>query len=300
MVVERLRHQVQTRIRKERDAGYKSVLDFGREAKVYFPHNIGEYPTKILPQAARIIIRRFTSPSDIILDQFCGAGTIAVEAKLNGRNSINYDINPVAVELCRKKLDAVNLLDKYMENSCETTHSVEVGDARKLPLDDECVDAVITDIPYASMIKYSNLPDDLSTIEDYNTFLTEISKAFGEMWRVLKRGKYCVIFVCDYRVAASRMILPVHTDVTNIMRGIGFVIFDTYIWRYYRSGGFRPFGSKPYQAMNVHSYILVFYKPTGNEDFSRTNRPVRYRPRLISKQRAITSALNSIQTSQVP
>jgi hypothetical protein len=36
------------------------------------------------------------------LIRFAAAGTIAVEAKLTGRNSINYDVNPVAVELAKK------------------------------------------------------------------------------------------------------------------------------------------------------------------------------------------------------
>lgn len=261
---------------QEREVGYKSVWDFGREAKVYYPHNVGEYPTKILPQAARILVRRFSKEGDTILDPFCGAGTFAVEAKIAGRNSINYDINPRAVELTKLKLSLVNPIDGR-----ETTHVVEVQDARKLPLDDESVDAIITDIPYASMIKYSNLPNDLSTIEDYDKFLEEISKAFKEMWRVLKWDKYCVIFVCDYRIGAARKILPLHSDVIQIMRDIGFTLFDIYIWRYYRSGGFRPFGARPYQAMGLHSYILVFHKR--KKEINKRNRPMKYRKRLAEK-----------------
>jgi DNA modification methylase len=242
----------------KKEVGYISVLDFGREAKVEFPHNIGEYPTKILPQVIELMVLRFSEEKDTILDPFCGSGTVAVEAKKHGRNSINYDIVPLAVELTREKLSLTNPLKDYLT---PTNHIVEIQDARNLPLEDESVDAIITDIPYFSMIKYSDLPDDLSNIEDYQQFLEEITKAFSEMYRVLKKGKYCVIFVADYRVAASRTIYPLHADVINIMRELGFVLFDIYIWRYYRSGEFRPFGKRPFQAMNLHTYILVFYKP---------------------------------------
>jgi len=76
-----------------------------------------------------------------------------------------------------------------------------------------------------------------------------------------------------------------------MIRRLGFVLFDTYIWRYYRSGGFRPFGRRPFQAMNLHSYILVFYKPDGTEDLNRRNRDVRYRDRLVAKQQAISKRL---------
>ncbi|MEM3382267.1 MAG: DNA methyltransferase [Nitrososphaerales archaeon] len=262
----------------EREIGYKSVWDFGREAKVYPPHDYGDYPTKILPQVARILVRRFSKKGDTILDPFCGGGTFAVEAKIAGRNSINYDINPRAIEITKEKLRRCALLDNNA-----TTHIVEVQDARKLPLKNESVDAVITDIPYASMIRYSNLPNDLSTIEDYDTFLKEIKKAFKEVWRVLKWDKYCVVFVCDYRIGASRKILPIHSDLIQIMRRIGFTLFDIYIWRYYRSGSFRPFGVRPYQAMNLHSYIIVFHKR--REEINKQNRPVRFRPRLIEKLR---------------
>lgn len=313
---------------------YKSVWDFGRAGKAnYSVHKIGEYPSKIRPIVFSRIVERFSKKSDVILDPFCGSGTVAVEAKLQGRSSISYDINSKAIELTRTKLERLNSdemknaykeladdlkkdfqtvlgngdlyhesklkqvqakkeLEKLKmilneledENSIyyKTNHIVELKDARHLDLSDETVDAIITDIPYASMIKYSNLKDDLSTMENYDEFLYEISKAFKEMWRVLRSDKYCVIFVADYRIGASRKILPVHSDVINIMRDIGFTLFDIYIWRYYRSGGFRPFGKKPFQAMNVHSYILVFYKPKWNE-LDKANRAPRYRKHLIEK-----------------
>lgn len=36
--------------RYEKRVGYKSIIDLGREATVPFPHNLYDYPTKILPQ----------------------------------------------------------------------------------------------------------------------------------------------------------------------------------------------------------------------------------------------------------
>jgi hypothetical protein len=66
------------------------------------------------------------------------------------------------------------------------------------------------------------------------------------------------------------------------MRNLGLILFDTYIWRYYRSGGFRPFGKRPFQAMNVHTYILVFHKPNG-EELNKKNSEVKYRKKLIEK-----------------
>lgn len=312
---------------------YKSVWDFGRAGTTnYSVHKIGEYPTKIRPIVVSEVVKRFSKKGDLVLDPFCGCGTFAVEFKIHGRNSINFDINPKGIDLTQEKLDKLNKqeiikihkfflkqLVKELKNKetkdlrkvqikkeikkiktiieelesngnsdfFRTTHIAEVKDSRDLlkepyPIQDEAIDSIITDIPYASMIKYSDLKDDLSNLENYDEFLAELTKSFKEIWRVLKKDKYCVIFVADYRIGASRKILPVHTDVINIMRDIGFTLFDTYIWRYYRSGGFRPFGKQPFQAMNVHSYILVFHKPDGKE-LNKPNRPIRYRERLIEK-----------------
>lgn len=311
---------------------YKSVWDFGRSGGTtnYSVHSIGEYPSKIRPIVFHQIVKRFSNKGDIILDPFCGCGTLAVEAKIQGRHSINFDINPNAIQLTRLKLnkldkeeiknaydqimnDLVNESDsedsgklrkeqiekeltKYKKEvedvlNYETNHIAEVRDARiddylvdikKIDKNKDFVDAIITDIPYGSMIKYSDLKNDLSTIENYDSFICELSKSFDKMVNVLKKDGYCVVFVADYRIGASRKILPIHVDVVNIMRDLGLTLFDTYIWRYYRSGGFRPFGKKPFQAMNVHTYILVFHKPNGQE-LNKRNSEVRYRKRLIEK-----------------
>jgi DNA modification methylase len=304
---------------------YKSVWDFGRGGITnYSVHALGEYPTKIRPIVIAQVVERFSKEGDTIFDPFCGSGTVAVEAKLQGRHSVNYDINPRAVELTNDKINRLdkteleaatrfliqsekdninrndgelkvkqseklikkfNLrLERILSNDpgiINTKHVVSLKDARDIDLLNESVDVIITDIPYAGMIEYSDIENDLSNL-DYGEFLKELTKSFGEMWRVLKPGKYCVIFVADYRVGASRKIIPVHSDVIQKMLRIGFQLFDLYIWRYYRSGGFRPFGKRPYQAMNIHSYVLCFYKPTGLEE-EKDNKPIRYRKRLTEK-----------------
>ncbi|EQD48377.1 RNA methylase, partial [mine drainage metagenome] len=97
------------------------------------------------------MIDRFSSPGDTILDPFCGSGTFAVEAKRLGRNSISFDVNLSGLGQSKEKLNALGGLDRF-SGTPATLHQVERGDARKLPLADASVDAVITDIPYGSMI----------------------------------------------------------------------------------------------------------------------------------------------------
>ena len=43
-----------------------------------------------------------TDPGDLVLDQFVGGGTTLVEAKLLNRNAIGVDVNPAALQSCKK------------------------------------------------------------------------------------------------------------------------------------------------------------------------------------------------------
>ena len=266
---------------ENKKVGYKSVIDMGRETTVPFPHNLCEYPTKILPQVIGEFVERLSDVNELVLDPFAGSGTVAVECALRQRRSISIDVNPYALEVTQKKLAALRTGSLFESPPVEAQLCL-LADARALPIRSNSVDAIVTDIPYADMIRYSDLPADLSTIEDYDAFLDELGIAFDEMARVLKPNRYCAIFVADYRIARSRMILPLHADVIWQMQERGFDLFDLYVWRYYRSGAFRPFGARPFQAMNVHSYILVFYKPVESKVLVK-NRPIRYRRRLIEK-----------------
>jgi len=52
--------------------GYKSVIDMGREATVPFPHNLCDYPTKILPQVMGEFVERLSAAGEVVLDPFAG------------------------------------------------------------------------------------------------------------------------------------------------------------------------------------------------------------------------------------
>jgi DNA modification methylase len=51
------------------------------------------------------LINKYSLPSQIVLDPFCGSGAIGLEAVLNNREFIGYDLNPVAVFVSKNTLD---------------------------------------------------------------------------------------------------------------------------------------------------------------------------------------------------
>lgn len=64
------------------------------------------YPTQKPIELLERIIKISTDEGDVVLDPFCGSGTTLVAAKLLGRRYLGIDINPSAIELCKKRLDA--------------------------------------------------------------------------------------------------------------------------------------------------------------------------------------------------
>lgn len=62
------------------------------------------YPAKFHPPVVRALLERYTEPNQLVLDPFCGSGTLLVEAATMGRRSIGVDIDPVAVMVSAAKI----------------------------------------------------------------------------------------------------------------------------------------------------------------------------------------------------
>ena len=72
-----------------------------------FTHSIHAYPAKFIPQIPQRIIEEFSNERHTVLDPFCGSGTTLLEAKILGRDSIGFDINPIGVLTSRVKTESL-------------------------------------------------------------------------------------------------------------------------------------------------------------------------------------------------
>jgi DNA modification methylase len=70
-------------------------------------HPIHTYAARLHPATARDLVALVLEPVSVskpaLLDPFCGAGTVLVEARLAGARPIGVDINPLAVAIARAK-----------------------------------------------------------------------------------------------------------------------------------------------------------------------------------------------------
>jgi DNA modification methylase len=54
------------------------------------------------------ILRRYSHPTDLILDPFCGSGTTCIAAKMLGRKYIGIDISPEYCQIARERLRTID------------------------------------------------------------------------------------------------------------------------------------------------------------------------------------------------
>ncbi len=62
------------------------------------PHLVHPYPAKLLPQIPRFFlsIAALSKPDGLVLDPFCGTGTVLLEALIADRRAVGADSNPLA------------------------------------------------------------------------------------------------------------------------------------------------------------------------------------------------------------
>ena len=77
-------------------------------------HRMSAYVGKIKPGMAHWIIKSASKEGDVILDPFCGIGTVPLESDLLGRQGIGVDLNPYAFAVSRAKFDRVPI-EEHLE-----------------------------------------------------------------------------------------------------------------------------------------------------------------------------------------
>lgn len=95
--------------------------DFAKAKTQKYTHGLHPYPARMVPQIAYRLIKRYSKPYDLVLDPFCGSGTVPTEAKIMRsnesakeelpRNAIGNEINPLALLLSKVKSTIYDVLE---------------------------------------------------------------------------------------------------------------------------------------------------------------------------------------------
>lgn len=95
------------------NVGFKWIEDFiddRRAPMAYITHGFFGLRGRFFPRMIRALIN-YLEPADdkVLLDPFCGVGTLGIEATLMGLDSINLDINPLFTFVSKVKTDSLKI-----------------------------------------------------------------------------------------------------------------------------------------------------------------------------------------------
>lgn len=103
-----LAHQggrVETRGDERVARALEAALDASADERDTLTHGFHAYPARMHPRIAAVALDAFAREDDLVLDPFCGSGTVLVEARIRGLDSTGVDLNPLALRIAEVKTD---------------------------------------------------------------------------------------------------------------------------------------------------------------------------------------------------
>jgi DNA modification methylase len=227
-------------------------------------HN-GFYHGNFIPQIPRQLILRYTKKNEVVFDPFLGSGTTAYEAEALNRNFIGIEIQKKLVNQVNKNLDRnKNFLSLVIGDSTKQKTFDKVGDIlenyRK-----KNIHLAILHPPYADIIKFSDIKQDLSNSNSVDDFIEKFGLVIKNTISILEKGRYLAIVIGDKYSAgkwiplsfycldeAQKQGLTLKSIIIKNMEGNRAKRNKESIWRY------RALSSDYY--IFKHEYILLFKK----------------------------------------
>lgn len=230
-----------------------------------------DYHGNCVPQILTQLLTRFTKPGDVVLDLFLGSGTSAIEAVNLGRKAIGVELKPELAEYVREKLNSqgkakdVVVVNGDSSNAGWTSKAIERG-LRHLDAQAKA-QFLFLHPPYADIIRFSDLTNDLSNAATTEGFLEEWQKVCQLGYEMLEPGRFAAVVIGDKY--ADGELIPLGFYCMERMNRVGFKTKSIIVknitgnekakgrmsnlWRYRALvGGFYIF---------KHEYVLLFQKP---------------------------------------
>lgn len=262
---------------KLNDLDSKSWLKF---QKSWFIHNppprkkgVLVHPAKFPETMAQEFIEFFTKKGETVLDPMAGTGSALVAALRAGRNSYGIELNPKYAEIAQQIIEEErNALGEKVEG---LRSNVIQGDAKQiasyeLPL----IDYVLTSPPYWDMlhakgsetqkkrrasdgldVHYSDDPNDLGNIRDYEEFLEKLVDIYEGLKSLLRPKAYLTIVVKNVKKGGK--IYPLAWDIAREL-GRTYILKDEKIW-VQDNQRLSPFGlGSAWVSNTFHHYCLQF------------------------------------------
>ena len=248
--------------------------------KSWFIHNppprrkgVLVHPAKFPETMAQEFIEFFTKRGEVVLDPMAGTGSTLVAALRAGRNSYGIELNPKYAEIAQHIIvEERTSLNKSARNLKSEIITGDAASAARFNL--PTIHYVLTSPPYWDMLHakgaetqrkrrsassldvfYSNDPNDVGNIHDYNTFLQKLVSIYSGLKPLLKEKAYLTIIVKN--VKKGGRIYPLAWDLACEL-GKVYVLKDEKIWCQ-DNQPLAPFGlGSAWVSNTFHHYCLQF------------------------------------------
>ena len=248
--------------------------------KSWFIHNppprkrgVLVHPAKFPETMAQEFIEFFTKQGESVLDPMAGTGSTLVAALRAKRNSYGIELNPKYAEIAKQIIEEERA---SLGGSVSNLQSQVInGDASQitnyqLPR----IDYVLTSPPYWDMlhargaetqkkrraseeldVHYSDDPNDLGNIEDYQAFLEKLVDIYKGLKPLLREKAYLTIIVKNVKKGGK--IYPLAWDIAREL-GKTYTLKDEKIW-VQDNQRLSPFGlGSAWVSNTFHHYCLQF------------------------------------------
>jgi 16S rRNA G966 N2-methylase RsmD len=230
-----------------------------------------EYHGNCVPQIVNQLLRRYTKPNDIVIDLFEGSGTSAIEAARLNRRLVGVDIQPELVSAVNNRLVELAIPPEQCRviagNSGDTAWAIPALLKQLSVWKAHMAQFVFLHPPYADIIKFSDIPGDLSNIQSVDQFNALFGEVAKTAFALLEPGRFAAVVIGDCYQGGEWIPLGFHC--LQAMNNAGFKTKSIVVknitgnekgkgnrqnlWRYRAlKGGFYVF---------KHEYILIVQKP---------------------------------------
>jgi DNA modification methylase len=224
--------------------------------KSWFIHNppprrkdVIRHPAKFPESMAQEFIEFFTKRGQVVFDPMVGTGSTLVAALRAGRHSIGIELNETYAELAKQIVseEQESLADSASRLNCQVIqgNAVNIPDLvsqYQLPK----FDYVLTSPPYWDMLHakgaqtqnkrrtepeldvlYSDDPEDLGNIHDYDDFLSQLVKIYIALKPYIRTRAYLTVIVKNIKKGGK--IYPLAWDLTRELERT-YTLKDERIW----------------------------------------------------------------------
>ena len=248
--------------------------------KSWFIHNppprkkgVLVHPAKFPETLAQEFIEFFTKQGEIVFDPMAGTGSALVAALRAGRNSYGIELNPKYAEIAKQIIEEERIT---LGDSISNLQSLIInGDAAQITnYQLPPINYVLTSPPYWDMLRakgaetqkkrradakldvhYSDNPNDLGNIRDYEEFLEKLVTIYQGLKPLLCEKAYLTIIVKNVKKGGK--IYPLAWDIAREL-GKTYTLKDEKIW-VQDNQRLSPFGlGSAWVSNTFHHYCLQF------------------------------------------